>query len=174
MTAAATNTRPVAFSLTPALRAGLVAAATVLGVITLTALAKAMLGLVPATRSAKEVAVVIHLVTVIPAIPLGLYVLLARKGTPRHRALGKLWLALMGVTALSTLFIRQINQGDLSYVHLFVPLTLVGIWQVVASARSGRLADHRRHVVSMYIGALLIAGFTSFIPGRLMWHWLAG
>ncbi len=166
--------QPAVFTLSPALRAGLIAAATLLGLITLTAIAKMSLGLTPVTQSAKKIAIVIHLATVIPAIPLGLYVLLSRKGTPTHRNLGKLWLVLMGVTAISTLFIRQANHGSLSYIHLFVPLTAFGIWQVISSARSGRLADHRRHVVGMYIGALLVAGFTSFIPGRLMWHWLAG
>lgn len=163
-----------AFDLKPGTRAALIAAATVLGVITIVALGKASLGLVPSTQSARNIAVLIHLVTVIPAIPLGLYVLLSRKGTPTHKALGKFWLVLMGVTAIAALFIRQINDGSFSFIHLFVPLTLVGIWQVIASARAGRIADHRRHVVSMYIGALLIAGFTSFIPGRAMWHWLVG
>lgn len=168
------NARSDIFTLNPALRATLIAAATILVTITVVALARVLIGLVPATQSLRNAAVIIHLATVVPAIPLGLYVLLARKGTPRHKSLGKLWLALMGVTAVSTLFIRQVNDGSLSLIHLFVPLTLVGIWQIISSARSGGLAAHRRHVVSLYIGALLIAGFTSFIPGRLMWHWLVG
>ncbi len=164
--------RTASLAIAPTTRAALIAGATLLGIITLVALVRMLAGYAPSAQSARKIAVVIHLVTVIPAIPLGLYVLLARKGTPGHKAMGRVWLALMAVTALSTLFIRQVNAGSLSLIHLFVPLTLVGIWQVIASARSGRLADHRRHVVSMYIGALLVAGFTSFIPGRLMWHWL--
>lgn len=148
------------------------AGSAILGAITLIALFRLAAGMTPATGYVRQAALMIHLATVVPAIPLGLAVLLGRKGTPRHRTMGKVWLTLMGVTAISTLFIRNVNDGSFSLIHLFVPLTFFGIYQIITSARRHDIAAHKRHVTSLYIGALLVAGFASFFPGRLMWHWL--
>ena len=46
----------------------------------------------------------VHLVTVVPCIFLGAYGLLAKKGTPIHRTLGKVYMILMLFTALITLW----------------------------------------------------------------------
>lgn len=73
------------------------------------AIARMALGLAPPTPSARELPLVVHLATIVPAIPLGAYLIWARKGGPRHKALGKLWISLMTVSAVSTLFLRQIN-----------------------------------------------------------------
>ena len=45
-------------------------------------------------------AIQLHFVTVVPAFALGTWLLFgSTKGTPRHRRLGKVYLALMAVTA---------------------------------------------------------------------------
>ena len=64
------------------------------------ALGRGALGLVPNLHYYAKVPVIIHVAAVLPAIPLGLYLLLAAKGTPRHRQLGMLWLVLMRVGGL--------------------------------------------------------------------------
>ncbi len=99
---------------------------------------------------------------------------LTKKGGARHRMLGKTWMALMAVTALSALFIRNINDGSFSFIHLFVPWTFYVGYRAIAAARAGRIAEHRSRLVGMFLGALLIPGVFSFLPGRLMWHWLLG
>ena len=56
-----------------------------------------------------------HLATALGALLLGSFILARRKGTGSHRALGWLWVALMGSTALATAFIRDYqlpNVGD--------------------------------------------------------------
>lgn len=136
------------------------------------ALARALTGHAPHAGALKEVALAVHLLSVIPAIPLGAWVLLQRKGTPRHRVLGKLWLAMMIVAAVSAIGIRHLNGGSLSPVHLLVPLVLVGGWRAVAAARAGDIRAHRRVILSLFIGGLLIPAATAFAPGRLMWVWL--
>ncbi len=166
--------RRPAFDLAPTTRIALAAGGAVLTAASLAALARLGLGLAPQTQAARDLAIIVHLTTVVPAIPLGLLVFLGPKGTPAHRLLGMVWMVLMGVTALSTLFIRHINDGGFSFIHLFVPLTLVGLAQAITAARQGRIADHKRPLLNLYFGALLIAGLLSFLPGRLMWAWLAG
>ncbi|MBS0482132.1 MAG: DUF2306 domain-containing protein [Proteobacteria bacterium] len=136
--------------------------------------ARAAAGLVPAHDSARSAAVMLHLATVIPCLPLGAWLLLARKGTRQHKALGKVWLALMVLTALSAVFIREVNHGSFSPIHLFVPLTIWSAWRAIADARAGNLARHRQGLIRLYLAALTIPGVLAFTPGRLMWAWLAG
>lgn len=162
------------FDLSPPMRALVLAAGGTMTALSLFAIGKVVLGVVPRYYVLKEVAILTHLATVIPALPLGLYLLLARKGTATHKALGKLWLALMVTTALAALFIRTLNHGQFSFIHLFVPLTLIIAWRAIASARAGNIRAHRRHIVGLYLGALIIPGIFAMMPTRLMGAWLFG
>ena len=170
----AMTTRPAMVDLAPAARAALALAGGSLLFLVLYAAGRAALGLAPATPWVRDVALTVHLATVIPALPLGLYVFLARKGDARHKALGKVWLLLMGVTAVATLFIRNVGEGGLSFIHLFSVLTLVGIPQVIVTARRGQIAAHRAHLLRLFVGSMLIAGGFSFLPGRTMAQWAFG
>lgn len=162
------------FDLAPPTRTGLAVVGGTLLLLILYAAGRAAFGLAPATPWARDGALVIHLATVVPALPLGLYIFLTRKGGARHKQLGKLWLVLMGVTAVATLFIRNVEGGGFSFIHLFSVLTLVGIPQVIITARRRNFAAHRTHLLGMFIGAMLIAGGLSFLPGRTMWVWAFG
>lgn len=162
------------FDLPSPLRALILTAGGAMTLLSLIAIFKVMSGMVPPYYVLKEVAVLIHLSAVIPALALGLYLLLARKGTSMHKMLGKLWLAMMLTAAVAALFIRQLNHGQFSPIHLFVPLTFIIAWRAIVSARAGNIRAHRRHVVGMYLGALIIPGMFAMIPGRLMGAWLFG
>lgn len=130
-------------------------------------LGRAAMGLVPAMSEFTKIPVWIHLAAVIPAVPLGGYLLLAKKGTARHKQLGKGWLVLMLVTATSAIFIKSF--GGFSWIHIFVPITFHAAWKVVATARRGEIAAHKRHLVATYLLALMIPGIASFaVPGRMM------
>lgn len=158
----------------PLLRGMMVLSAGTLGLLSLLALARAAAGIAPVAPVAHQAAVVVHLLSVLPAIPLGLYLLLTRKGGPRHRLLGRIWMALMVSTALSALFIREMNRGDFSWIHLFVPVTLAAAWAAIAAARAGDIPRHRRRLVGMFLGAMVIPGLVAFSPGRVMAIWAFG
>ena len=114
-------------------------------------------------------AIQIHLATVIPAFLIGTWLIfLSTKGARYHRLLGVVFLSLMAVTALTTLFIRTINPGGFSFIHLFIPLTLFGIWRTISSLRKGNIRGHRNSMLALYFGAIVIAGGFTFLPGRLM------
>lgn len=131
------------------------------------ALGKAALGFVPHLEHYTKLPIMIHVAAVVPTVPLGAYLLLAPKGTPRHRLLGKVWLVLMLVTATSAIFIK--TSGSFSWIHLFVPLTFHAAWKVMDTARKGNIAAHKRHLVTTYLTALMLPGVAAFlIPGRLM------
>jgi uncharacterized membrane protein len=131
------------------------------------ALGRAGLGMVENLHHYNKLPVIIHVATVLPTIPLGGWLLLARKGTPLHRQLGKVWLALMLITATSAIFIQ--SSGGFSFIHLFVPITFHAAWKTIATARRGDIQAHKRHLVFTYLTALMIPGIVAFaLPGRLM------
>lgn len=161
------------FDITRRTRIAVLLTASVLGMATAVAMARGLLGLAPDHSHLRHLAVVLHLSTVIPAIPLGGYLLLARKGGARHRLLGRIWIALMVVTALSALAIK--TSGSFSFIHLLVPLTLWGSYEVVASARRRDFAAHRKAILGLFFGALTIPGiFALILPGRLLSSLLFG
>lgn len=131
------------------------------------AISRVLFGFAPDLPHLGNAAVMFHVATVIPCVPLGLYLLIARKGTAMHNALGKLWIALMVVTATSTLFIHQ--GMALSWIHIFVPITYRAAWIIVSSARKGDIKKHKSEIVSLFLGALMIPGVAAIaLPGRLM------
>lgn len=131
------------------------------------ALGKAALGMVDNLHLYAKLPIIIHVAAVLPTIPLGGWLLLARKGTALHKHLGKLWLVLMLITATSAIFIQ--TSGSFSWIHLFVPMTFHAAWKVMATARRGDIRAHKRHLVFTYLTALMLPGLAAFmVPGRLM------
>ena len=115
-----------------------------------------------------------HLLTIVVALVLTPVMLLRRRGDAAHRLLGKIWVAAMLATALLSFNIRAINHGGLSVIHVLSALTVVQAPLIWWAARTHRVAMHRRSVLGMVTGALLVAGFFTFPFGRLLGHWLFG
>ena len=156
-----------AFDLSPMVRGMVAAASVTLCFFVLLALGRTGLGLVPNLHYYDKLPVWIHVGAVLPAIPLGAYLLLAAKGTKRHKQLGKLWLVLMLVTATSAIFIK--SGGGYSPIHLLIPATFHAAWKTVSTARRGDIAGHKKHLVITYVAALLVPGIIAFaVPGRMM------
>ena len=114
-------------------------------------------------------AIQFHVATVVPAALIGGIPLLLRKGTSVHRMAGRLWIALMVLTALSTFFIHEINLvGGFSPIHILSMVVLVSAADVIRSARRRDFVRHQRVVKSLYFGAIGIAGLFTLLPGRIM------
>jgi uncharacterized membrane protein len=118
-------------------------------------------------------AVQIHVATVVPAFVIGTYqIFLSRKGAPFHRVLGYVYLTLMTITSIAALFVQALMPRGpffgFSPIHLFVPLTLFGVYGALRGARTHDVRLHRRAMLGVYIGGILIAGSLAFMPGRIM------
>ncbi len=162
-----------ALDLNPLIKGLVIVSGTLMTAICLLAIGRAALGLSGELPHLRHFIIMFHVSTVLPCVPLGLYLLLAPKGSAMHKQLGKLWVALMVITALSTLFIRP--GMELTWIHLFVPLTLRASYLIIAKARRGDIKGHRNEIVSLYLGALMIPGIWAFlIEGRLMHTMLFG
>ncbi|MBZ6378173.1 hypothetical protein B5C34_01175 [Pacificimonas flava] len=109
----------------------------------------------------------LHLATVVPSVPLGAYILWRRKGTARHRILGRVWAGMMFVTACTAFFLRSTSEG-FSPIHLFAVLTFLSIPYAVVQARRGHIEAHMQAMRGTYIG-LIVAGAFALLPGRTIW-----
>ncbi|TMM46568.1 DUF2306 domain-containing protein [Qipengyuania marisflavi] len=174
MTATALKpTNKSGFDISPTARTMVSLACFTMCFVCILAIGRALLGMAPDLPYLQKLPVIIHVASVLPAVPLGGYLLLAAKGTARHKRLGKLWLVLMLVTATSAIFIQ--SSGGFSWIHIFVPITFHAAWKTVATARQGDIAGHKKHLVAMYLAALMIPGIAAFmLPGRLMNTMLLG
>ncbi len=128
---------------------------------------------------AAPLAVKLHVATVVPAFFLGTWLIFfSRKGKRLHRAAGYLYLTLMTITSIAALFIHAIMPNGPFYgfspIHLFVPLTLAGVVGALYYARHHNIRAHRRSMLGVYIGGLLIAGSLTLLPGRIMHMVLLG
>ena len=122
---------------------------------------------------AAPLAIKVHVFTVLPAFVIGTWqIFFSAKGSPPHRAIGYLYLGLMTATSITTLFIHLVMPDGpflgFSPIHLFVPLTLAGVVGALHYARRGDIARHMRVMIGTYVGALLIAGAFTLVPGRIM------
>lgn len=111
----------------------------------------------------------IHWVAAMIALIFGILMFARPKGTKSHKAIGRIFIVLMLVAALSSFFIREINRGQFSLIHLFIPLTLFASWEAIHYIRKKNLKRHKRAVQGLFFGALLIPGLFTFFPGRRMW-----
>ena len=117
-----------------------------------------------------------HLGTVIPAFLIGTYLLINRKGTSWHKLLGKIYMCLMLVTAVITLFmsaeIGPTLLGHFGFIHIFSISVFYTVPAAVIAVRNGNIKAHQGNMLGLYIGGLLIAGSFAFMPGRLLHGWL--
>jgi uncharacterized membrane protein len=115
-------------------------------------------------------AVQLHLTAVLTAFAIGVVLLIGVKGSLMHRTLGWTWVVAMMTGAVSSLFIRIINHGSLSFIHLLSGWTIVVLPFAVYAARRHKVRIHARAMTGLFTGGLVLAGVLAFIPGRLMWE----
>ncbi len=122
-----------------------------------------------APLTAAPAIVQVHVAAALLAAVLGIAQFWGAKGTPLHRTLGTLWLAVMTVVALGSFFIWGIRTwGPFSPIHLLSASTLFGVWGAWRTARSGRIRAHKAIVTAMFLGGIVGAGAFTLLPGRIM------
>jgi len=118
---------------------------------------------------------VTHITFSLAAVPVGIYIFLTKKGTSRHKLAGRFWVALLTIVSMSAISIQSINPGHYSLIHLLIPFTIgsliYSIWSIrrfkVTRLQKYRYA-HMYSMIGVYVGALLIAGAFTLLPGRFL------
>ena len=113
-----------------------------------------------------------HLITVVPCVFIGAYLLAVKKGTPFHRNLGKIYMLLMMITAIITLFMPAYVGPQVlnhfGFIHLFSFLTLYSIPTAIIAIKKKQIKKHKLKMIFLYVGAIVIAGGFTFTPGRYL------
>jgi len=116
-----------------------------------------------------SLAIQLHAFAAMAALALGSVQLAGIKGTPWHRGLGFLWVGLMLIVAISSFWIHEIRLwGPWSPIHLLSILTLASLPGALYYAHTHQVLRHRNAILSLFLGALVIAGIFTFLPGRIM------
>ncbi len=115
----------------------------------------------------------IHLATVVPCFFIGTLLLLIKKGTPMHRRFGRVYMVLMLFTAVVTLFMpagvgpRFLNH--FGWIHGFSFLTIYTVPTAYTAIKKRNIKSHKRKMILLYFGAIIIAGGFTFTPGRYLY-----
>ncbi len=119
--------------------------------------------------------VAVHATAAILAIITGPVALWARKGREQrpklHRAFGYAWVTLMLVTAVSAIFIKAgagPSWNGFGIIHLLIPTTLFGLFGAFWFLFKGNINGHRKTMQRLYIGACVVAGSFTLLPGRYL------
>lgn len=120
----------------------------------------------------------VHLATIAPCFLIGTWLLLRRKGTPAHKALGKVYLALITISsvvaAAMPAAVGPTLWNHVGFIHVFCVFVFVSVPLALWSIKRGDVKTHAGTMRGLYFGGILIAGFFAMTPGRLLWGWLVG
>lgn len=125
-----------------------------------------------------ELLMYIHLATILPAFLIGTVLLIIKKGTSLHKQLGRIYMVLMLFTGVLTLFMpAKVGAqflGHFGWIHLLCVLTIYTVPGAYYAAKRGDIASHKRKMILLYAGAMLIAGGFTFMPGRYLYELFFG
>jgi uncharacterized membrane protein len=111
--------------------------------------------------------IVIHAFAATAALIIGAAVLFLKKGTTLHKALGRVWAALMMIVAALSFAITGLDPGHFSPIHILSVVTLTTIPYAIWRRRMGDIRAHATAMVANYCG-LFVAGAFTLMPGRIM------
>jgi uncharacterized membrane protein len=120
-------------------------------------------------------AIQIHAFAAMAAFALGVVQLTAPKGTLPHRTIGWAWVLLMMMVCITSFWIHELRVwGPWSPIHLLSIFTLGALPFAVIHARRHNVVRHRKAMIGIFTGALVIAGIFTFWPGRIMYAVVLG
>ncbi|MCY4543411.1 MAG: DUF2306 domain-containing protein [Rhodobacteraceae bacterium] len=108
-----------------------------------------------------------HLTTALIAFVVGSANLALAKGTLRHRVFGWTWLLLMLCVTVSSFWIRELNPGSFSWIHLLTVWTLISMSAAIFCIRTKRVRAHAIWMIGSMVG-VAGAGAGAFAPGRFI------
>ena len=117
----------------------------------------------------------LHAIMAMISIILGGIQLSMKKGGAIHKLLGRIWVGLMLIVAISSFFIHEIKLWD-----AYSPIHLLSLWTIfilgvgIYYVRVGNVKRHKQTMITLYFFALILTGFFTFMPGRVMHQILIG
>ena len=117
----------------------------------------------------------LHAIMAMIAIILGGIELSMKKGGAIHKLLGRIWVGIMMFVAITSFFIHEIKLwGAYSPIHLLSLWTIFILGVGIYYARVGNIKRHKQVMIATYFFALILTGFFTLMPGRVMHQILIG
>ena len=116
-----------------------------------------------------------HAILAMIAIILGGIQLSMKKGGLIHKLLGRIWVGIMMFVAITSFFIHEIKLwGAYSPIHLLSLWTIFSLGLGIYFVRVGNIKRHKQVMIALYFFALILTGFFTLMPGRVMHQILIG
>ncbi|SMF78461.1 DUF2306 domain-containing protein [Candidatus Pelagibacter sp. HIMB1321] len=106
-----------------------------------------------------------HLLLAILAVGFGFKNLLSKKGGLTHKIIGWIWVTLMMYVAVSSFWIKELNNGLYSWIHLLSIWVIISLTLSIYFIRKKKVFLHKIFMVGNFIG-LTLAGIFTILPGR--------
>ena len=117
----------------------------------------------------------LHAIMAMIAIILGGIQLSMKKGGAIHKFLGRIWVGIMMIVAITSFFIHEIKLwGAYSPIHLLSLWTIFILGVGIYYARVGNIKRHKQVMIATYFFALVLTGFFTLMPRRVMHQILIG
>ena len=111
----------------------------------------------------------LHAIMAMIAIILGGIQLSMKKGGAIHKLLGRIWVGIMMFVSISSFFIHEIKLwGAYSPIHLLSLWTIFILGLAIYYVRIGNIKRHKQTMIALFFFALIVAGFFTLMPGRIM------
>ena len=113
-----------------------------------------------------------HIFLALIALVIGAMNLLSKKGTNKHKLIGWFWIIFMGYVSISSFWIKELNEGQYSWIHLLSIITILSLIISIIDIKLRYIKIHSIFMINTYAG-LFIAGIFTLLPGRFIANYLA-
>ena len=119
-----------------------------------------------------------HLFLLLISFLIATYIMLTPKNTKKHKKLGSVYMALMLIATLISLFIEARLGPTLfnhfGVLHLLSLFMLYIIPKAYFAARDGNIKLHRNIMIGIYVGTIVVTIVFSLTPTILLNDWVFG
>ena len=112
-----------------------------------------------------------HIFLALIALVIGAMNLLSKKGTNKHKLIGWFWIIFMGYVSISSFWIKELNEGQYSWIHLLSIITILSLIISIIAIKLRYIKIHSIFMIITYAG-LFIAGIFTLLPGRFIANYL--
>ena len=119
----------------------------------------------------------LHLLLILPLVPVGAWLLVAGKGTAAHVALGRFYMLAVFLSSSVSLFMpAQVGArylGHFGWLHILAIAVLLLIPLAWRSARQRNIHRHKSIMKGIYFGGIILPGIAAVLqPGRILHEFL--
>ena len=87
------------------------------------------------------------------ALPLGAWQLFRpAKGDHQHRLIGRTWVGLMLYVSFTSFWIKELNPGEFSLIHILSVVTIITVSLGITAAWRGNIESPRGILIGSWIG----------------------